>query len=114
MGPDSCLGDGVDCYNVAEIVIGQAANVSQRAFLCTATHDHKAPSFPVVAQPINIGANAWVAAEAFVGPGVTVGEGAIIGARAVVVRDVASQAVVVGNPGRKIGTRSPASSQGPS
>jgi putative colanic acid biosynthesis acetyltransferase WcaF len=105
MGEHSCLADGVDCYCVAPIELGAFALVSQRSFLCAATHDHRDPEFPLVPKPIVIGARAWVAAEAFVGPGVTVGDNAVIGARAVVVKDVSPSAIVVGNPARAIGHR---------
>ena len=107
LGDHACLADGVDCYNVAPITVGPHALVSQRAFLCGATHDYADPAFPLVPKPIAVGAGAWVAAEAFVGPGVTVGEGAVVGARAVVTRDVAPWAVVAGNPARVIKTRTP-------
>ncbi|TIL80462.1 MAG: putative colanic acid biosynthesis acetyltransferase, partial [Mesorhizobium sp.] len=40
-----------------------------------------------------------------IGPGVTIGERAVVGARAVVVRDVGPNLVVVGNPARSVGTR---------
>ncbi len=105
MGDHSCLADGVDCYNVARITLGASALVSQRAFLCGATHDHRHADFPLVPRPITVAAGAWVAAEAFVGPGVTVGAGAVVGARAVVVRDVPPGAVVAGNPSRVVGQR---------
>lgn len=105
MAEDSCLGDGVDCYNVASIRLGRGAIVSQRAFLCTATHDHNDPAFPLVAKQIVVADRSWVAAEAFVGPGVTVGEGAVVGARAVVTKDVEKWSIVAGNPARVIGVR---------
>lgn len=105
MGDHSCLADGVDCYSVALVRLGSSALVSQRAFLCAATHDYTDPSFPLIPGPIVIADGAWVAAEAFVGPGVTVGEGAVVGARAVAVKDVAPWAVLVGNPGRVVGVR---------
>ncbi len=105
MGEHSCLADGVDCYNVAPVILGASALVSQRAFLCAATHDHRHPDFPLVPSPITVAAGAWVAAEAFVGPGVTVGEGAVVGARAVVTRDVPPWDVVAGNPARTVGRR---------
>ena len=55
--------------------------------------------------PIDIGAQAWVAADVFVGPGVTVGEGAVIGARSTVVRDVDPWTVVAGSPAVRRGER---------
>ena len=100
LGEYACLGEGVDCYCVALISVGDHATVSQRAFLCAATHDPADPHMRLVAEPIKVGASAWVCAEAFVGPGVTVGEGAVIGARAVAVKDVEPWTVVVGNPAK--------------
>jgi putative colanic acid biosynthesis acetyltransferase WcaF len=105
MDDNSCLADGVDCYSVAPIRLGRSALVSQRAFLCAATHDYTDPDFPLISKPITVAAAAWVAAEAFIGPGVTIGEGAVVGARACVVKDVGPWAVVVGNPARLIRER---------
>ena len=105
MGEHSCLADGVDCYSVAPIELKAFSLVSQRAFLCAATHDHTKAEFPLIPKPIVIGERAWVAAEAFVGPGVSVGTGAVVGARAVAVKDVADWTIVVGNPAKVVGTR---------
>lgn len=98
MGKDSCMADGVICYNVAEIVIGDGATVSQRCFLCTASHDIDTPAHSLITAPIRIGDKAWVAAEAYIGMGVTLGQGAVVGARAAVFRNVAPWSVVGGNP----------------
>jgi putative colanic acid biosynthesis acetyltransferase WcaF len=99
------MGPGVICYNVASITIGAFASVSQRAHLCTGTHDVQDSAFPLVARPIVIGANAWVAAEAFVGPGVIVGEGAVLGARGVAARSLEAWTIYVGNPAKPVRTR---------
>ncbi|MBL8564833.1 MAG: hypothetical protein JNM89_03870 [Hyphomicrobiaceae bacterium] len=63
---------------------------------------------PLTKRPIHVGDEAWICADAFVGPGVTIGARAIVGARAVAMRDVADDAIVVGNPARviKVRTRS--------
>ena len=105
MGEGAGLGPGVDCYCVDKVEIGPWAVVSQRAFLCTASHDVRSKSFKLVTAPIKIGAYAWIAAEAFIGPGVKVGEGAVAGARACVSKDVHPWTIVVGNPARRIGKR---------
>ena len=105
MGTYACLGDGVDCYTQSPISMGDYSTVSQRAFLCTASHDIRTLARPLISQPIRIEDHAWVCAEAFVGPGVTVGEGAVVAARAVAIRDVAPWAIVGGNPARPIGER---------
>lgn len=101
----SVLADGVTCYNMAPIVIGENSIVSQRAFLCGGTHDFTRASNPLIVRPITIGANVWIAAEAFVGPGVTVPEGCVIGARAVVAGPLEPWMVYAGNPARAIRQR---------
>jgi putative colanic acid biosynthesis acetyltransferase WcaF len=98
MGAHASFGPGVICYNVAPITVAAFAIVSQRAHLCTGTHAIDDPDFPLVAKPIVIGQDAWVASEAFVGPGVTIGGGAVLGARAVAFRDLEADGVYVGNP----------------
>lgn len=106
MGPGSCLADGVDCYNVALVTLGRGAVVSQGAYLCSASHDPHDIDFPLIAGPIAIGQEAWVAAQAFVGPGVSVGDRAVVAARAVVVRSVPAHMIVGGNPARVLRERS--------
>jgi putative colanic acid biosynthesis acetyltransferase WcaF len=96
------LAEKVNCYNMAPIILHEGAMVSQGAHLCGGSHDIDDPAFQLVARPISIGENAWIAAEAFVGPGVTIGNYAVIGARAVVMRDVRSRAIAVGNPAREL------------
>ncbi len=97
---------GWDCelYNVAPINIRKRAIVSQHTYLCTASHDFRT-DFQLTAAPIEIDAEAWVAAGAFVGPGVSIGEGAVVAARAVVMRSTPPWTVVAGNPAKFIGMR---------
>jgi putative colanic acid biosynthesis acetyltransferase WcaF len=102
MEAGSCLAPGVECYNVDRVTLGPGAIVSQRAHLCTASHDFIDPAFPLVTAPIRLEEKSWVCAEAFVGPGVVVSNGAVVGARAVVTKSVAPKSVVVGNPSRPI------------
>jgi putative colanic acid biosynthesis acetyltransferase WcaF len=106
MESNSCIADGVDCYNVATISICSNATVSQRAYLCTPSHDFRSPNFDLIAAEITIGENAWVATEAFIGPGVTVDHDAVVGARAVVYKNVPPGVVVAGNPARIVSSRS--------
>ena len=105
MEENSCLASGVDCYNAAPIIIKRNATVSQRAYLCTASHNISSSKHEQTEKPIIIGSRAWVAAEAFVGPGVTIGEGAVVGARAAVFKDVDPWTVVGGNPAKYIKDR---------
>lgn len=101
----ACIASGVDCYNAALVKIGFNATVSQRCYLCTASHNISSPHHEQIEKPIVIGDRAWVAAEAFVGPGVTIGDGAVVGARAVVFKDVEAWTVVGGNPAKYIKNR---------
>lgn len=87
-------------YCQAPIVLGRNAIVSQYAHLLAATHDVDAPEFPIVARPIHIGPEAWVAARAIVGPGVVLGRGAVLGAGGVAFSDISEWEVHVGNPAR--------------
>lgn len=107
MGEDSCLSHQVDCYSVDQIIIGNRVTVSQYSFLCTATHDHRGKSMPLMTGPIHIGDDAWITADVFIGPGVIVGKGAVVGARSTVVSNVSAWSIVAGNPAKNIGSRAP-------
>lgn len=98
------IGNDCEIYNVCPINIRTRAIVSQHAYLCTASHDFR-NNFQLIAAPIEINADSWVAAGAFVGPGVSIGEGAVVAARAVVTRSIGSWIVVAGNPANQIGFR---------
>jgi putative colanic acid biosynthesis acetyltransferase WcaF len=106
MGPRSILGDNVDCYNVASIVLEDNAIVSQYAYLCTAGHDIRDPSFTLTSAPITLRRWSWVCAKAIVSMGITVGEGAVVGMGAVATKSVGPWVIVGGNPAREIGKRS--------
>ena len=105
MGHHSCLADEVDCYNVAPVTIGDNTTVSQKSYLCTASHDITKPNLPLIVSPIHIEDQVWVGADAFIGMGVTVGQGSVVGARASVYKDVPPWTVVGGNPAKKIKER---------
>jgi putative colanic acid biosynthesis acetyltransferase WcaF len=100
MGEYTSIGTGAEIYNLAKITLGNSTVVSQRAYLCSATHDYSSRSFPLFAKPITVADNAWIAAEAFVAPGVNIGVGAVIGARSVVTKDVPQWTVCAGSPCR--------------
>ena len=100
LAPRAMVGPRVLLYNLARIRLGRGANISQHTHLCAGTHDYTRWSMPLVAAPITIGDNAWIAADVFVGPGVTVGELSIVGARSVVVKDLPPRMICAGNPCR--------------
>ena len=108
MGDGAVIGDRAEIYNVAPITLGPRSVVSQQAFLCSASHDHRREDFPLTTAPITLGERAWVAARAIVLPGIAIGDGAVVGAGSVVTRDVAAGCTVAGNPARVIRGAGPA------
>jgi putative colanic acid biosynthesis acetyltransferase WcaF len=107
IGDGSWIGDHVELYTLDRIRIGAHAVVSQGAYLCTGTHDHKSLDFAMKTSPIMISDEAWVAAGSFVYPGVTIGTGAVVAARSVVMSDVAEAMIVAGQPAVVVGRRRP-------
>ena len=103
--PRSMVGREVIIYNLAPVVLRYGANLSQRVHLCAGSHDITLWSMPLEARSIEIGRNAWVAAEVFVGPGVSIGELAVIGARSVVVKNQPARMICAGHPCRPIKPR---------
>lgn len=98
LGENCLIGPGVRLYNQGHIAIGPRTVVSQRAHLCASTHDIHDPHFQLVCRPIAVGAQCWIAAEAFVGPGVTIGDRAVLAARGALFGDAEPDGVYSGNP----------------
>lgn len=105
LGDRCVIGDHAILYSLGAITIGPRAVVSQYAHLCAGTHDFTKPSFPLLRPPIEIGHDAWIAADAYVGPGVTVGPLAILGARASAFKDLDPNTIYVGNPAQPVRKR---------
>lgn len=111
MPSNLCLGDytsiGVmaDIYCVAQINIGSKVTISQRAFLCTGSHDISNLARPLIRAPITIENHVWVAAEAMIFPSAYIGEGAVIAARAAFRGAAESWTIYAGNPARKVSAR---------
>lgn len=99
------IGDYVKLYNQAPITIADNVIISMGAHLCTGSHDYASKDFRLVAKPIRVEKDSWIAAEAFVMPGVTIKEGSVVGARSVVTKDTMPWTVSAGNPCRPIKSR---------
>ena len=105
IGDDSSIGEWVLIYNLGSITIGELTTISQRAHLCAGTHDYKDAAMPLMKPPINVGDEVWVCADSFVGPKVNIASRAIVAAASVVVKDVACNNIVGGNPAKFIKKR---------
>jgi len=72
------LGDEVLVLSLDRVTIGSHVCISQRAFLCTGTHDFGRETFDLVTRPIVIGDGCWIAAQAMVMPGAVVPAGTMV------------------------------------
>lgn len=54
------------------------------------------------AKPVTIGHNCWIGGSVTILPGVTIGDNVTIGAGSVVVKDIPSNSVAVGNPAKVV------------
>jgi putative colanic acid biosynthesis acetyltransferase WcaF len=76
---DHCwIGEDVLILSLAEVIIGNHCCISQRAFLCTGSHDFRKASFDLITMPITIEPHCWISACAFVAPGSTVPAGTMV------------------------------------
>lgn len=107
IGDHSWVGDDAVLYSLGEIVIGAHSVVSQRSYLCAGTHDAGEPHFDIVAKPISIGSQCWIATDVFVAPGVTIGDGTVVGARSAVFGDLPAGMICHGTPARPVRRRRP-------
>ena len=105
IGDFSWIGDHVEIYSLDKISIGCHSVVSQRSYLCTASHDIHDIAFAYVTAPITIGDQVWIASDVFVAPGVTIGRGAVVGTRSTVFNDVPAELVAFGQPARAMRKR---------
>jgi maltose O-acetyltransferase len=96
---------GLVALDVATIRIGADVQIGPGVQLLTPTHPVE-PEARLAGieggRPIDIGDNVWLGGGVIVCPGVTIGENAVVGAGAVVVSDLASNVLAVGNPARPI------------
>lgn len=105
VGVGACLGPGVEVYNVAKVVLCERALVSQRTYICTASHDYERTGFPLIGAEVIIEKGAWISAECFIGPGLRIGANSVIYARSVVVKTVLDGQVMAGNPAKLLKMR---------
>ena len=92
----------LDC---AEVVFGDNVFVGPNCGFYTAIHPIDAEQRKMgieYAKPIKVGSDVWFGGGVTVLPGVTIGDNVVIGAGSVVVKDIPSGVVAVGNPCKPI------------
>jgi len=104
IGDHVWIGEDVGILSLAPVTIESNVCISQRAYLCTGSHDFRREDFKLKVDPITVRTGSWVAAAAFVGPGVEVGAGALVSAGSVVLENVPAKTIVRGNPARELPT----------
>ncbi len=98
IGSHVWIGDDVGILSLAQVTIESNVCISQRAYVCTGSHNFRREGFSLVTKPIRIKSGSWVAAGAIVLPGVVIGPNSCVTAGSVVNRDVAPGITVRGNP----------------
>jgi acetyltransferase-like isoleucine patch superfamily enzyme/glycosyltransferase involved in cell wall biosynthesis len=99
------VGDHAILYSLGRIYIGKRTIISQYSHLCAGTHDHTDHRFPLVREPITVGDDVWIGADAFVGPAVCIGNLAVLGARSSAFKDLPPKKTCVGSPAKPIKER---------
>lgn len=102
VGDHVWIGEDVGILSLAEVTIESNVCLSQRAYLCTGSHDFQREDFALITRPITVRVGSWVAAAVFVGPGVEVGAGSVVAAGSVVIKNVPAQVLAGGNPAATI------------
>lgn len=87
IGDHVWIGDEVFILSLATVKIDEHVCISQRAFLCTGSHDFSKKTFDLITLPITISSHSWIAAQAFIGPGTIVPEGTMVTAGQIVTRN---------------------------
>ncbi len=98
IGDHVWIGEGVGILSLAQVTIESNVCISQRAYLCTGSHDFRREDFKLKVGPIVVRTGSWIAAMAFIGPGVEIGAGTVVSAGSVILDDVPPNSIVRGNP----------------
>jgi putative colanic acid biosynthesis acetyltransferase WcaF len=98
IGDHVWIGEDVGILTLAPVTIEPNVCISQRAYLCTGSHDFRREDFKLRVAPITVRERSWIAASSFIAPGVAIGPDAVVSAGSVVSENVAPGTLVRGNP----------------
>jgi putative colanic acid biosynthesis acetyltransferase WcaF len=102
IGDHVWIGEDVGILTLAPVTIESNVCISQRAYLCTGSHDFRREDFKLQVAPITVRSGTWIAACAFIAKGVEVGRDSVVSARAVVFDNVPPKSFVWSNPARVV------------
>ncbi len=105
VGEQTAIGDDAILFCLGHIEIGSRCTVSQYAHLCAGGYDYADAEMPLIADPIEIGDDCWIAADVFVGPGVKIGSDSVVGARSTVFHDLPGRSICAGENARRLAER---------
>jgi putative colanic acid biosynthesis acetyltransferase WcaF len=91
---------GEECWlmNLERVDIGSNVCISQRAVLCTGSHDYKRVTFNLITRPIKLEDGVWIGAGCWIGPGVTMESHAVLTMGSIATKDLAASGIYRGNP----------------
>ena len=97
-------------YGLGGLKIGNYVRIATHTIVVPANHIFKDPTIPIKLQGLSkigivIEDDVWIGAGVKILDGVTIGKGSVIGAGTVLTKTVDPFSVVVGVPGKIIGTR---------
>jgi putative colanic acid biosynthesis acetyltransferase WcaF len=92
------IGDEVLILTLAPVTIGSQVCISQRAYLCTGSHDWRRETFDLQTRSIVVEDSVWISSQAFIGPGLRIGNDSVIAAGAIVTKSIPSHSLAKGNP----------------
>ena len=102
VGRNAWIGEDVWIDNLAQVILGANACLSQSSYLCTGNHDWSDPTFALTTKPITIGTGAWVGARVVICPGIILHDRAVATAGSVVTRSIPQDEIHAGNPAKYV------------
>ncbi|WP_339882050.1 putative colanic acid biosynthesis acetyltransferase [Polaribacter vadi] len=105
IGDYSWIGDDVVLYSLGEIDIGNNVVISQKSYICSASHDYTKVDFPIFSKRNIIEDDCWLATDVYIAPGVSIGKGVVVGARSSVYKNMPEGWVCYGNPAKPLKKR---------
>ena len=105
VGDYTWIGEGVWIDNLALVIIGSNACLSQGAMLLTGNHNYKKNTFDLILGEITIEDGVWIGAKALVCPGVKANSHSMLTADSVATKELEAYSIYQGNPAVKIRER---------